>query len=78
MFLPIAKELWEAMVEIYSYKRNSTPVFDITNKIRKLKQGNTSVTKYFNTLKTLWQELNIFYNFEWLCATNRARYIKNA
>ena len=54
MLLPTAKELWAVVVETYLDMGNSTQIFEITNKIRELKQGNTSVTKFFNTLNTLW------------------------
>lgn len=37
MILPTAKELWDAMVETYLDMRNSAQVFEITNKIKKLK-----------------------------------------
>ena len=28
------------------------------------------MTKYYNILKGLWQELDIFYGFEWVCAAD--------
>ena len=53
MFLPTAKQVWDVVVETYSDMENSAQVFEITNKIQELKQGNDSVTKYYNTLKGL-------------------------
>lgn len=39
MFLPTAKELQDVVVKTYSDIRNSAQVFEITNKIRELKQS---------------------------------------
>ena len=34
------------------------------------------MTKYYNILKGLWQELDLFYGFEWVCATDSACFKK--
>ena len=51
-------------------------MFEIINKIQELKQGNDGVTKYYNTLKGLWKELDMFYDLEWTCVTNSTHYMK--
>lgn len=64
LFLPMAKELWDAVMDTYSNLGNSEQIYKIWAKIKKLKQGNQGVNKYYNTLKGLWQELDLFYDFE--------------
>lgn len=34
-------------------------------KISEIRQGENNVTKYFNSLKRLWQDLDLFSNYEW-------------
>ena len=43
---------------------------------RNLKQGDMDVTHYFNSLKNLWQELDLFNECEWSCIDDGARYKK--
>ncbi|KAG8372292.1 hypothetical protein BUALT_Bualt12G0051100 [Buddleja alternifolia] len=41
-------------------------VFKLTLKLREICQGEKSVTKYLNSLKRPWQDLNLFnYDYEW-------------
>ncbi|KAH7520800.1 hypothetical protein FEM48_Zijuj08G0184500 [Ziziphus jujuba var. spinosa] len=65
MFLATAQEIWEATKETFSDLGNSAQVYEIVMRIHNMKQGNLSVLQYYNTLRTLWQELNLFYDFEW-------------
>ena len=76
MFLPKSEQVLDAIVETYSDMENSAQVFEIINKIQELKQGNDGVTKYYNTLKGLWKEPDMFYNLEWTCVTNSTHYMK--
>lgn len=39
-------------------------MYELTLKLGKIRQGENSVTKYFNSLKHLWQDLN-FNDYEW-------------
>ena len=32
------------------------------------------VTSYYNMLKSLWQELDLFYDLEWSCTEDSAQY----
>ncbi|RVW79732.1 hypothetical protein CK203_042348 [Vitis vinifera] len=47
----MAKELWDAVMDTYSNLGNSEQIYKIWAKIKKLKQGNQGVNKYYNTLK---------------------------
>ena len=40
-------------------------MFSLRTQDRELRQEGTSVTQYFNYLKKLWQELNLFNNQPW-------------
>ncbi|XP_024031744.1 uncharacterized protein LOC112094601 [Morus notabilis] len=60
-----AKKLWDNINQIYSDLRNQSPVYELTLKLREICQGEGSVTKYFNSLRPLWQDLDLFSDYEW-------------
>ena len=46
----IAKEIWEAARDTYSSTENSSELFEIETRLYDLRQEESSVTQYFNTL----------------------------
>jgi hypothetical protein len=44
------KEIWDAARETYSSSENTSELFKIKATLRDLRQGDLSVTQYFNTL----------------------------
>ena len=64
MFLATAQEFWEAAKETFSNLANSTQVYEISMQIWKTKRVHLSFLQYYNTLRTLWQELDLFYDYE--------------
>ena len=50
MFYQTAKEIWDATKESYSDKDNTSELFQIKGVLTDLKQGDLSVTQYFNAL----------------------------
>ncbi|KAH9796154.1 retrovirus-related pol polyprotein from transposon RE1 [Citrus sinensis] len=76
LFYQTTAELWEAVKETYSDLENSSQLFELRNMARNLKQGDMDVTHYFNSLKNLWQELDLFNECEWSCIDDGARYKK--
>lgn len=72
LFYQTAAELWEAVKETYSDLENSSQLFELRNMARNLKQGDMDVTHYFNSLKNLWQELDLFNECEWRCIDDGA------
>ena len=40
-------------------------MFELTLKLGEIRQGKDSITKYFNSLKRLWQDLDLFNDYEW-------------
>ena len=46
LFLPIAKDLWDAVQETYSNLGNAAQMFEIKTKLKDIKQGSYNVTQY--------------------------------
>ena len=67
MYYKSAKEIWDAAKETYSNKDNTSEVFEIEGTLHDLRQGELSVTEYFNFLNKLWQQLDICEELEWKC-----------
>ena len=76
LFLPTAKDLWDAVQETYSDLGNAAQMFEIKTKLKDIKHGSYSVTQYYNILQNAWQELDLFSNMEWKCAEDSAYYCK--
>ena len=53
LFLSTAKEIWDALTHTYSKQGDAAQVFELMNKIQVTKQGELTVTTYYNTLKVL-------------------------
>ena len=45
-----AKKIWDATREMYSSTENTSELFEVETRLYDLKQGDMSVTQYFNTL----------------------------
>ncbi|RVW25032.1 putative mitochondrial protein [Vitis vinifera] len=43
-------------------------IFELTLKLGEIRQGEDNVTKYFNSLKRIWQDLDLFNTYEWKSA----------
>ena len=50
-----ATEIWEAAKETYSSSDNMSELFGIESTLYDLRQGDLSVTQYYNTLTRHWQ-----------------------
>ena len=53
---------------MYSNFGNQSQVYEFETKLWEIQQGEKTVTKYFNTLKGLWQDLDLFMNYKWKCS----------
>ncbi|XP_073025759.1 uncharacterized protein [Primulina eburnea] len=62
-----AKEIWDAARDTYSSKDNTSELFAIECRLQDLRQGESSVTDFFNNLTRLWQQLDLFEVYEWEC-----------
>ncbi|KAJ0074583.1 hypothetical protein Patl1_37526 [Pistacia atlantica] len=58
---------------MYFDLENQSQVYELTLKLGEIRQGQDSVTKYFNSLKRLWQDLDLFNDYEWK-STEDAKY----
>ena len=50
LFYGTAKEIWDAARETYSNYENTSEIFEIEATLHDLRQGDLSVTQYFNIL----------------------------
>ncbi|XP_034706095.1 uncharacterized protein LOC117929791 [Vitis riparia] len=55
-----AKEIWDIAKETFSNKENTSEIIQIEGILHDLRQGNLTVTEYFNTLTRLWRQLDTF------------------
>lgn len=65
MCYPTAKELWDGINQMYYDLGNQSQVYELTLKLGEIRLRANNVTKYFNSLKRLWQDLDLFNNYEW-------------
>ena len=59
------KEVWDNANQIYSDLGNQSQVYELILKLRDIRQGEDIVTKYFNSLKRLWKDLDLYNDYEW-------------
>ena len=71
-----AQEIWDAAKEIYSSNDNTYELFAIESNLHDLRQGESSVTQYFNTLTKFWQQLDMFEEHKWECAEDGIKFRK--
>ena len=76
LFLPSASAIWMAARETYSDLGNAGQLFEIKSQLRKARQGEKSVTQYYTDLKMLWQEMDLYCEYEWNCSKDSAFYQK--
>ena len=53
---------------MYSDLGNQSQIFELTLKLGEIRQREDNVTKYFNSLKRTWQDLDLFNTYEWKSA----------
>ncbi|RVX19370.1 hypothetical protein CK203_008850 [Vitis vinifera] len=52
-----AKDIWDAAKETYSSSENTSELFQVESALHDFRQGEQSVTQYYNTLTRYWQQL---------------------
>ena len=62
------------MKEIYSSNENTSELFEIEGTLHDLRQGDSSLTLYFNMLSRYWQQVDMFEQHEWFCPDDVALY----
>lgn len=53
LYAETSKETWEAVQELYSRRQNASRLYTLTKQIHECKQGNSSVTTYYNKLSII-------------------------
>jgi transposase InsO family protein len=71
-----AKDLWEGVAEMYSDLDNQSQIYELTLQLGEIRQADDSVTKYFNCLKRIWQDLDLFNVYEWKSTEDCKHYKK--
>ena len=74
LFYDTAHEIWMAAKETYSDSDNTADLFDIKGALHDLRQGEMTVTHYYNTLSRFWQQLDVFETMDWECLRDASRY----
>ena len=73
LFLSSAKEVWDAVSQRYSKKWDATQIYELKTLIHVTEQKGLSMTTYYNTLKVLWQELDLYQHIEMESTANATR-----
>nr|CAD1843967.1 unnamed protein product [Ananas comosus var. bracteatus] len=55
-----AKEIWDAVKETFSYAKNTSEVVEIEGILHDLRQGDLTLTQYFNILTHNWRQLDTY------------------
>lgn len=76
MYFETAKEMWNAVEETYSDVDNTSAIFEIKSLLHDLRQGESTVTEYFNTLSRHWQQLDVYEEVEWKSPEDKKLYNK--
>ncbi|KAI3472122.1 hypothetical protein Pfo_029610 [Paulownia fortunei] len=71
-----AQEIWNAARETYLSSENTSKLFEIETRLHDLRQGDLSVTQYFNILTRYWQHLHMFEVYSWKCPEGSGLYKK--
>lgn len=61
---------------MYSDLENQSQIYELTLKLGEIRQDEDSVTKYFNCLKRIWQDLDLFNEYEWISPADSKHYKK--
>ena len=76
LFLPTAKDVWEAVRDCYSDLENSSQIYELKTQLWQSKQGDKDVTTFYNLMVTLWQELDQCYEDDWENPNDATRFKK--
>ena len=71
-----AQEIWDVARKTYSNNENTAELFEIETILHDLRQGDLSVTQYFNVLTRHWQHLDMFEETKWSCSKDEIQYRK--
>lgn len=70
------KELWDNVNQMYSDLEIESRVFELNLKLGDVRQRGNTVTRYFHKLSGIWQELDLFDNYDWELTKDQMHYKK--
>ncbi|GAV70451.1 UBN2_3 domain-containing protein [Cephalotus follicularis] len=76
LFYGSAKEIWDAAKEPYADNENTAEFFEIKCVLHDIREGDLTVTQYYNTLSRYWQQLDRFEKSDWECPGDHLKYRK--
>ena len=76
LYLSSAKEVWDVVSQTYLKKGKTTRIYELKTMIHNTKQKDLTVTTSYNTLKILWQELDLCQHFEMESTTNASMLVE--
>ena len=75
LYYGTAKEIWDVEKETYSNVDNTSTIFEIKSLHHDLRQGDSTVTEYFNNSPSrYWQQLDIYEEIDWACTDDSKQY----
>ncbi|KAG8373786.1 hypothetical protein BUALT_Bualt11G0061300 [Buddleja alternifolia] len=74
MYYKTTKEIWDAALDTYSNKDNTSVDFEIKGILHDLRQGDSPVTEYYNMLIRYWQQLDMLEDVTWRCSVDGRQY----
>ena len=74
LFLPTAKDVWDAVRETYSDAEDYSQIFDLKTRLWQMKQGDRDVTDYYMDMLGIWQELDLSFEEAWECRGDSVKY----
>ena len=70
------KKIWDIARVMYSDLGNVSQLFELQFELKEKKQGDSTMTDYYNTLIGLWQESDLFDDNTRACPDCSVRYTK--
>lgn len=74
LFLPTTQAIWDCMTKTYSKRGNKSRMYDLHQKVSKLRQGDQSLAYYYLTLCSLWEEIDFYDDFKAQCTEDTTLY----
>ncbi|XP_028768483.1 uncharacterized protein LOC114726085 [Neltuma alba] len=71
-----AREIWELAKRTFSAKDNTAALLQVKRMLRSLTQGEKMVTQYFSALIKLWQQLDLYEIYHWVCQSDGLNFRK--
>ena len=76
LFMSSTKKVWDVVLQTYSKKGDVAQIYELKTIIHNTKQKDLSVIAYYNRLKVLWQELDLYQHIEMESAADETRLVE--